>query len=216
VGESIGTFWGFERLGTWDDPEAAAAAGRVVGEAKRSDNQKIIGNGLPDWTGSFINRFSFGQFDATIDFQFSFGADIMQQFLHSSEDRMGLTSGLATQLYDSWTPDNQDTMVQQIRHFSYAGQNSQADSHWIVPGWYIRGNLFSLGYNVNPSVLETVGISRLRVTASLQNAFVIHSDEFKGYDPEATSWGGNLHAQNIFFYQYPKARTFTLGLNLRF
>lgn len=216
VGESIGTFWGFERLGTWDDPEEAAAAGRVVGEARRSDNQQIIGNGLPDWTGSFINRFSFGQFDATIDFQFSFGADIMQQFLHSSEDRMGLTSGLATQLYESWTPDNQDTMVQQIRHFSYAGQNSQADSHWIVPGWYIRGNLFSLGYNVDPSVLESVGISRLRVTASLQNAFVIHSDEFKGYDPEATSWGGNLHAQNIFFYQYPKARTFTLGLNLRF
>lgn len=218
VGEPIGNFWGFERLGTWDldEAEEAAEVGAVPGEAKRSSEQSIIGNGLPDWTGSFINRFNFGNFDATVDLQFSFGADIMQQFLHSSEDRMGLTSGLSTQLHDSWTPDNQDTMIQRIRHFSFAGQNSQADSHWIVPGWYIRGNLISLGYNVNPSSLESFGVSRLRITASLQNAFVIHSDEFKGYDPESTSWGGNTHAQNIFFYQYPKPRTLAVGLNLRF
>jgi TonB-dependent starch-binding outer membrane protein SusC len=218
VGESIGTFWGFERLGTWDLDEAdeAAAVGRVPGEAKRSDEQTIIGNGLPDFTGSFINRFNLGNFDATIDLQFSYGADIMQQFLHSSEDRMGLTSGLSTQYHDSWTPDNQDTMIQRIRHFSFAGQNSQADSHWIVDGSYIRGNLFSVGYTFDPGTLASIGLSHLRVTANLENAFVIHSSDFKGYDPEATSWGGNTHAQNIFFYQYPKPRTFSIGVDLRF
>lgn len=61
-----------------------------------------------------------------------------------------------------------------------------------------------------------MGLNRLRVYASLENAFVIHSKDFQGYDPEATSWGGNQWGQNIFFFQYPKPRTFTIGCSLKF
>ncbi|MEX0778964.1 MAG: SusC/RagA family TonB-linked outer membrane protein [Balneolales bacterium] len=218
VGEPIGNFYGFIREGTWgtDEVEEAAAAGRIPGEAKRSEDRTIIGNGLPDWTGSFINRFNFKNFDFTADFQFVLGSEIMQQFLHTAEDRQALTNGLATQYYNAWTEDNQNTMYQRIRHQPYSGQNTQADSHWIVDGSYIRANLFSLGYTFDQSMLTRMGLQQLRITANLENAFVIHHPDFKGSDPEATSWGGNLHAQNIFFYQYPRPRTITLGLNLNF
>lgn len=218
VGEPIGNFYGFERLGTWgtDEEAEAAEAGRIPGEAKRSENRMIIGNGLPDWTGSFINRFNYKNFDFTADLQFVYGVDIMQQFLHTAEDRQALTNGLSTQLNNAWTENNQNTMYQRIRHQPLSGQNTQADSHWIVDGSYIRGNLFRFGYTLNQEISNSVGIQQVRFTASLENAFVIHSKDFKGHDPEATSWGGNLHAQNIFFYQYPKPRTFTLGVNMRF
>lgn len=218
VGEPIGSFWGFERLGTWNTDEATEAAevGAIPGEAKRSEEKQIIGNGLPNWTGSFINRFNMGNFDATIDLQFVYGVDIMQQFLHSAEDRMAHTNGLATQLYESWTPENQNTMVQRIRHTQISGQNTVTDSHWVVNGSYIRGNLFSLGYNVDQSKLASWGLEQLRIKASLENAFVINSPDFKGFDPEATTWEGNTNAQNIFFFQYPKPRTFTLSLRVVF
>jgi len=106
-------------------------------------------------------------------------------------------------------------MIQEIRHQGYGGQDSQVDSHWIADGSYLRINQISLGYNIGPAFLERTGLNRLRVYASVQNAWVFHSDEFKGYDPEATSWGEQW-TQNIFFFQYPKPRTFTLGVNLQF
>lgn len=218
VGEPVGNFYGFERMGTWGADEAAeaAAAGRIPGEAKRSSDRRIIGNGLPDFTGSFINEVNFKNFDFMLDLQFVLGSDIMQQFLHTAEDRQALTNGLATQLHDAWTESNQNTMIQRIRHQPISGQNTQADSHWIVDGSYIRGNLIQLGYNFDPSVMSRLGLTQLRVAARVENAFVIDHPDFKGHDPEATSWGGNIHAQNIFFYQYPRPRTFSLGVSLQF
>lgn len=218
VGEPLSSFWGFERLGTWGTDEAAEAAevGAIPGEAKRSAERKIIGNGLPKWTGSFINNFYYKNFDLTLDVQFVAGVDILQQFFHSTQDRTGFASGLSDVLYDAWTEDNQNTMVQQIRNGPYSGQNSEVDSQWVTDGSYIRGNLISLGYTFNDLIAKNKGFNKLRVYANVQNAFLIHSKDFKGYDPESSSWEGNQWGQNIFFFQYPRPRTFTVGLSLQF
>jgi len=218
VGESLSSFWGYDRLGTWstDEAEEAALVGAIPGEAKRSKERKIIGNGIPVWSGSFINNFYFRNFDFTVDLQFVADVDILQQMTHSAQDRSGYGNGLDDILYDAWTPNNQNTMIQQIRNGPYSGQNSEVDSHWVADGSFIRGNLFDLGYNVDPFLLEDMGIQSLRVYANVQNAFVIDSDDFRGYDPEASSWEGNQWGQNIFFYQYPRPRTFSLGFSMQF
>lgn len=213
VGEPVASFWGFERLGTYGTDEADEG---TPGTAKRSEDRKILGKGFPDWTGSFINRFNYRNIDFTLDLQFVYGVEIVQQFLHSTEDRTGYASGLETILIEAWTEQNQNTMVQEIRNAPLTGQSSELDSHWVVDGSYIRGNLISVGYSFDQSRLSTWGLSHLRLTASVENAFVIHSSDFKGYDPEATSWENDQWGQNIFFFQYPKPRTFTLGVNLRF
>lgn len=222
VGEPLSSFWGYRRLGIWGTDEAAEAAevGAVPGEAKRSEERTIIGNGLPNWTGAFINNVRYKNFDFTLDLQFVAGVDILQQYYHSVEDRTGIANGLATQLYEAWTPQNQNTMVQQIRNAAYAGQNSQVDDHWVADGSYLRGNLISLGYTINNDLLSKWNLKNLRVYANVQNAFLITADEFQGYDPEGTSWDptgeGGIWGQNIFFFQYPRPRTFTLGVNVRF
>ncbi len=219
VGEPVSSFWGQVREGTYgtDEADLAAQAGKLPGQVKRSNEKQIIGKGLPDYRGSIINRFKFGQFDAIVDLQFSYGADIMQQFVTTAEDRQALTNGIKTQLYDSWTPDNQNTPITIIRHTVLSGQDLAVDSHWIVDGSYLRGNLISLGYTFKESLLNKWGIKYLRVNASVENAFVIVSDDFKGYDPESDGmWDNSNFGQNIFFYSYPKARTFSLGLNVKF
>ncbi len=218
VGESLGSFWGYERVGIWGTDEAAEAAevGAVPGVAKRSGERKILGKGLPDLTGSFINRFNYKNFDLVVDLQFVWGVEIMQQFMHSTEDRTGYANGLSTILYDGWTEQNQDTRVQQIRNASLNGQSSEVDSHWVCDGSYLRGNQVLLGYTFGDRFSDNIGISSCRLYASVENFFVIHSDDFKGYDPEATSWGWNQWGQNIFFFQYPKPVTVTLGVNVKF
>lgn len=218
VGEPLSSFWGFERLGIWGTDEAAQAAevGRVPGEAKRSAQPTIIGNGLPKLTGSFINTVRYKNFDFTVDLQFVGGVDILQQFYHSTEDRSGIANGLRTILTQGWTPQNQNTMVQEIRNQAYAGQNSEIDTRWVVDGSYIRGNLLQLGYTFDKDFLSRLNIKGLRAYANVMNAFVIHDREFQGLDPEATSWGGNQWGQNIFFFQYPRPRTYTLGVSVQF
>ena len=218
IGEPLGSFWGYKRLGTWglDEAEEAAAVGAIPGVAKRSSEREIIGKGVPDLTGSFINRFEFKNFDFIVDIQFSQGAEIMQQFTHSIEDRTGYSNGLSTILYDGWTVTNQNTMVQQIRNAPLNGQNSEVDDHWVVDGSYIRGSLFSLGYTFKEVVLDKIKLNSCRLFANVDNAFVIHSKDFNGYDPEATSWGENQWGQNIFFFQYPKPTTITFGMNVKF
>ncbi len=218
VGQPVNSFWGYERQGIWgsDEVEEAAKVGAIPGEAKRSSEKTIIGKGIPDVTGGLFNRFNIGQFDILIDLQVSLGADIMQQFLATAEDRQGLTNGINTQLYDAWTPEKQNTMVQRIRHTVLSGQNLQPDSRWICDGSYLRGNLLSVGYTFGEKILSALGLKQLRASLSLENAFVLHSKDFKGYDPESSTWHGDNFGQNIFFYEYPKARTLTFGINARF
>ncbi len=218
VGEPLSSYWGYRRLGTWGTHEAteAAAVGAIPGEAKRSADRYVIGSGLPDWVGSFVNNVRYKNIDLTVDLQFVYGVDIMQQFMHSMEDRTGYSNGLSATLHESWTENNQNTMIQQIRNGPYSGQNSQIDDHWVANGSYLRGNLISLGYNFGGVSLNRLNLQGLRIYASVQNAFLVKSDEFKGYDPEATSHSGNQWGQNVFFHQYPNPRTFTLGTSFQF
>ncbi|WP_051908108.1 SusC/RagA family TonB-linked outer membrane protein [Flavimarina sp. Hel_I_48] len=217
VGEPVASFWGLERLGTWgtDEVEEAAAVGAIPGEAKRSTERTIIGNGLPKWTGSFINNFRLGNFDFAVDLQFVYDVDILQQATHSIEDRTGIANGLRTILTQGWTPNNQDTQVQQIRNQGLSGQNSQVDSHWVADGSYLRGNLFTLGYTFPNEFVTSLGVQSLRIYTSVDNAFVVQSDDFQGFDPEGSS-NDSQFGQNIFFFQYPRPRTFTLGFNFKF
>ena len=218
VGEPLSSFWGYERLGTWGTDEAAEAAevGAIPGEAKRSAERKIIGNGIPNWQGSFINNFNYKNFDFTVDMQFVAGVEVLEQMSHSTSDRTGYANALTEVLYEAWTPSNQNTMVQQIRNGPYSGQNSEVDSYWVADGSFIRGSLIGLGYTVSEETLASTGLTRLRIYGNVQNAFLFHSDDLKGYDPQATSWSGSQWGQNIFFFQYPRPRTFTLGVNLQF
>lgn len=218
VGESLSSFWGYERLGVWtqEEEEAARAVGARVGQAKRSTEKKILGKGVPDLTGSFINSFSYKNFDLTVDMQFVTGVEVMQQFYHSAEDRFGLGNGLKTILTEGYNGANPNTMVQAIRNYNLTGQSSQPDSRWVADGSYLRANLLQLGYSLDRKTVTAMKLSNLRIYASVNNAFVIHSNDFQGLDPEGTSQGTNQWGQNIFFYQYPKPRTWILGVNITF
>jgi TonB-dependent starch-binding outer membrane protein SusC len=224
VGAAAGSFYGYKRLGTYStaDVEAGLAANPSfpykAGEEKESANEMILGHGSPNWNGSFVNNFRYKGFELMIDLQYSQGASIAQAFLFSSEDRTGYSNSLKTVL-NAWTPTNQNTMIQQLRFAPDAGQSAVFDSHWVANGSFIRGRNVLLGYNINQHGLNSMKIKRMRVYISSQNLFLIKSPTYHGYDPQSVSWntpGAPPFGQNIEFYQYPKARTFTAGVNMSF
>ncbi len=220
VGEPVASFWGFERFTAWGTDQAAEAAevGAVPGMKRYSETKQITGNGMPDWRGSLINRINYGNFDFTFDLQFSVGADVLQEFIATYEDYTGISNGSKTILYESWTPENQDTKVGIIRNAAFNGATTVPDTHWVADGSFLRGNLIGLGYSFDRNVLEKLGLGSLWLQASVENAFLIHSPEFAGYDPDVGggAFGDKTFSQNIFFYQYPKPRTYALSLNVQF
>lgn len=220
VGESMGSFYGYERYGVWttEDYQAGKCELKQVGRAHRSDDRKILGKGLPDWTGSFINDFRYKGFDLTVDMQFVWGVDCAQEFFHSTYDRFGITSGLAAIYTDAYNGSNPNTMQQAVYlcNSNHAGQDTKFDSQWVCDASYLRCNLIQLGYTLPAKVIKPIGLSNLRVYGSVNNAFMVCSSDFLGFDPEGTSQGTSQFGQNMFFFQYPRPRTFTFGLSATF
>ncbi|MDR3730406.1 TonB-dependent receptor, partial [Parabacteroides sp.] len=230
VGESVGSFYGFRRLGvyTTEDFEAGKCEKKQIGRAKRSEEREILGKGTPDWTGSMINTLRWKNWDFTLDLQFVAGVQTVQEFYHSTYDRFGQTNGLSNILYDAYNGTNPGSMQQAVYLFNtgHADQDTQFDSQWVANGSYLRANLIQLGYNFDSNQLKKTPFSSLRVYFNVNNAFCITSKEFNGYDPESTSQIDNSSergtvsagqfGQNMTFFSYPRARTFTLGINVAF
>lgn len=219
VGENLNSFYGYRRDGVYTiaDYDAGDIAQNMIGRPRRSATQEILGKGIPDWTGSFINNFNYKRFDLMLDLQFVYGVETMQQFYHSTYDRFGLTNGLKEIMYGAYDGSNPNTMQQAIvlTNSGHAGQDTNVDSSWVVDGSYLRFNVIQLGYTFESSLAKRMGFSALRIYGSANNPWLITAKDFKGYDPESTSQGdGNQFGQNMTFFAYPRAKTFTFGVNL--
>ena len=234
IGEPVGAFWGLTRLGTWNTDEAEEAAKFVSyrngltilpGDIKYKDfngdyiindeDRSIIGNGYPTAWGTFTNYVSYKNIDFTLELQYSWGNDVMDMNLHSSEDRQALANSYATVL-NAWTPDNQNTMIAQVRD-TRAGYVTNVDSHWVKDGSFVRGRNLMIGYSFEQNLLDNLHLNKLRLYASAQNFFLLVDDELIG-DPEVTpirgGEGNNVFSQGMKWHEYPKSTTFVIGLQV--
>ena len=223
VGEPVGSFYGYKRLGTWgtDEAEEAAKYNLRPGDLKLWDRNNdgqindmdrlIIGKGIPDGYGTFSNSFRYKNFDLVVDLQYMFGNDVLDISKHSAEDRTGIANSYKTVL-NAWTPENQNTMIAQIRPTG-AGYTTNIDSHFVEDGSFLRGKNLVLGYTFPAELTKKISIKYLRVYGSVQNFFLI--TKYNGYDPEVSD-ATQTFAQGITVFGYPKPRTFTIGLNVSF
>ncbi|WP_232064515.1 SusC/RagA family TonB-linked outer membrane protein [Rhodocytophaga rosea] len=234
VGEPVGSFWGLTRLGIWGTAEADEAAKYtsyrnnltiLPGDVKYLDvngdyiisdaDRKIIGNGTPKAWGAMTNTFRYKNLDLTVELQFNYGNDVLDLTRHASEDRQALANSYKTVL-NAWTPTNQNTMIAEVRD-TRAGYVTNVDSWWVKDGSFIRGRNILLGYSFPEAVYSKLKLSRLRIYASAQNAFLIVNKDLIG-DPEVTPTNqGNdssAFSQGIKWHEYPRPRIFTAGINI--
>lgn len=230
VGEQVGSFWGLVRLGVWTAAEAAEAqkfasyrGGKPIlpGDIKYLDVNKdyiindadrmIIGNGNPKAWGGFFNTFRYKRWDLTLELQYSIGNDVLNMMTHSGEDRVSIANSFRTVLeaYDP-SKNNNDASIAAIRD-TRAGYVTNVDTRWLQDGSFVRGKNLLLSYVFAPEFANRLGLSRIRTFASVQNFFL--STEFRGNDPEVTTYG-NVFAQGQTFFDYPKPTIYMLGLNI--
>lgn len=228
VGQSVGSFWGLVREGTWSEKDRAEAAKFasyrssqtiLPGDIKYRDvngdyqindaDRMIIGDNNPKAYGSFINTFRYKNLELTVDLQYSYGADILNMTHHSGEDRVGIANSFKSVL-DAWTPENQNTPIAALRD-TRAGYVTNVDTRWVEDGSFLRGRNLLLAYSFPASAIKRWYLNKLRVYGSVSNWFLITN--YTGNDPEVTTYG-QAFAQGQTFFDYPKPMRFTLGVNV--
>ena len=221
VGEPVGSFFGRVHLGTWSTSEAEEAKryNMLPGDVKYLDlnndgtindnDRTVIGKGIPDGFGTFLNTFQLGQWSLTVDLQYMYGNDVLDRSIHSAEDRQGIANSYKTVL-NAWREDNQDTPIAQIRPIN-AYYTTNNDSHKISDASFIRGRNLLLAYTFPSTLVNRLKLERLRAFTSVQNFFV--ATKYWGYDPEVSN-SGSPFDQGFGLYDYPKPRVFMIGLNI--
>ena len=221
VGESMGTFWGLESLGIFQEEEAAEAAkfGLKPGDYKYNDldgnyiidaeDKKIIGHSLPKYTWSFDNTIRYKNLELNL-FIMAVNGNKINNFDYSQSCTIGGdTKAIVNADVISWTSSNRSNKWPALG--TGTGPNDLTSSRFLQDGSFIRLKNVSLSYHIPSSILKG---APLKLSVSGQNLITI--TDFKGYDPEATSGGKAEINQGVVSGAYPSPRVITFGLNLNF
>lgn len=170
----------------------------------------VIGHSLPKHIGGFTNNFAYKGFDLNVFFQWSYGNDI--QNMNNYVFRGGNTGVNQYESYiDRWSPSNTDTKL--VRAGGFRNTPAAYSTYTIEDGSYLRLKTLSFGYNFPAKVLKPLNVKGVRAYSSVQN--VITWTKYSGQDPEVSLYNSVLTG-GFDYSSYPKARTFTLGLDVTF
>lgn len=226
VGKPLGMFYGYIYDGVFMT-EAEYEAGpkhtsSMVGTVRMKDlngdnkidmdDRTFIGNPNPDFTFGITNEFSWRDFDASLLLTGSVGNDIIDGTLEWTENIDGVFNvlkGVANRWRSLENPG--DGQVPRTRTgttelFRYN------NSRWVSNGSYLRVKNLTIGYTV--PIKKNPYVKGLRVYASGQN--LLTWTGYKGMNPEVSSRGASGLYQGVDITAYPVARTFSLGVNVKF
>lgn len=192
----IGTFWGKKFQG-FDENGLSI----YEKDADGKDKNQVIGDANPDLTFNLNTTLRYKRFDLSLFFNGVFGNDIYnnlgniinQRSLFPKEWNMTHQGADSPQSFD-------DLLV--------------VSDRFIENGSYFRLSSATLGYTFDTHKIDWLG--HVRLYAAGNNLFTLTS--FSGYDPEVNSdhsYSG-VPSMGIAWTNYPKARTFTFGVNVEF
>ena len=97
-----------------------------------------------------------------------------------------------------------------------ASDANTPSTKYLEKGDFVRMGNLTIGYNFNGAFLERIKIKNARLYVNGSNVFVI--TDYSGFDPEVDTNKtlNGIPSAGIDYLSYPKARTFSLGLNVTF
>ena len=221
-GEPIGTFYMQKFVGV--DPATgdalyADANGKPTNDYTQAARY-AVGKYTPDYTAGLTNTFSFKQVDLSIFFYGLTGNKIYNSagvYMSDGFSNGNFDNQTVDQL-NTWTHPGQITNVPRAglgeapggAGFSTGNNNS---TRWLYDGKYLRLKNLTLGYTLPQATSTAMKITSIRLYASAVNLFTW--TKYPG-DPEVNTNTVSIIGGGEDFYTIPQARTFTIGLNVKF
>ncbi|WP_241664749.1 SusC/RagA family TonB-linked outer membrane protein [Seonamhaeicola maritimus] len=171
------------------------------------DDRYYHGSGLPEFEVGYNLRWNYKSWDFSMNWYASIGSDILNGTSAETHVR-----GRHKNLVNMWTLDNPTSGIPIHADDAQGAFNYRGDTdYWLEDGDYLRLKQVTLGYSLPNDVTEKIGISKLRMYLSAQNALTFTN--YNGYDPEI---GGNVLARGVDKAKYPLTALYTFGVNLKF
>ncbi len=177
------------------------------------EDRTVLGSPLPDYFGGITNTFIYKGFELTVFFQGVYGNKIVNQLRRDAERLQGSFNGTEATL-NRWRSPEQPGDGQMPRAIATdPNNNNRFSDRWIEDGSFTRLKTLTIGYNFPASVLAPLRLTNLRLYATGQNLLTF--TQYKGYDPEVGNSGNNPLQQGIDESNYPLARIYLLGINIK-
>ena len=217
IGHSVGSFLGLKYLGV--DPETGDVQFEDFNEDGNIDydDAQIIGKAMPDLYGGLTNVFKWKNLDFSIFSRFSLGNQVYNLIRGTTENLGWSNDGGLSSIYANNTLNVRDRWKKpgdeaEYGRASFINLNLGLNSSQMVENAsFFRIQNINAGYSL-PSPGK---FSSVRIYAEVQNLWILTS--YKGFDPEVSSNGGLAdRTAGVDYGAYPSARTFLMGLSLKF
>ena len=178
----------------------------INGDGEILDNDRsVVGSAIPKFIYGFHTHFKYKAFDLGLNFNGTSGSKVynhtaMSLFTKAQLSRSNNTTDFATQFPEE----------------SFNNSNT-VSTRFLENGSFFRLNNATLGYNLRS---QAIGLGdtfqNIRFSVTGQNLFVI--SDYSGFDPEVNtgSTSAGIQTFGIDRFTYPRARTFSINLNLTF
>lgn len=226
VGKAPFQLYGYEIEGIYQTDEEARLNGEATKKAgdyryKDTDgkagittgDKTIIANTQPKFTFGLTNIINWNNFEFSFLVVGSVGGDIVNEF-NKSITNIGGTWNIRKDVWENhWTPENPNAKYARASaatkdYLAFGDPNSV----WVENGSYLRFKDIKLAYMLPSQWFAGSRKPNISVYLSGQNLITITS--YSHYDPEAswTSSAVNGWDRGV----YPSAKSFTLGLQVKF
>lgn len=225
VGGEIGEMWGYEVVREVE-PIHMADPTRNVGNAsgywyvvdQNGDGEITyegdyvkLGSANPDFYWGFNSNMNYKDFDLSLQFQGSQGAEVY------NIDPIYWKSEFGRALQPDFDANNDGIADANGLHYE---QSRNAHGAGIQDASYIALRNITLGYTLRPEWLENTGIGSVRAYVAATNLLYIMGDDYTSFNPEGVeTTKSNYGGPTTYGYQEgasPIVRSFTFGLNVNF
>ncbi|MCT2560322.1 SusC/RagA family TonB-linked outer membrane protein [Chryseobacterium herbae] len=226
VGESYGSFYGYQNLGIFQnqaevDAYRNSTGGLIQANAKPGDFKRLdangdgvidekdyvnLGNSVPKYTFGFTLNMNYKNFDMMIFAQGQAGNKIFQGLRRLDIQE----ANYQTSILDRWTGEGTSNSIARVTRNDDNQNYTRMSDYYLQNGDYLRLKLVQIGYTLSKEVSKTIGASKIRFYVTGEN--LVTFTKYTGYDPEIA--GGDTFGIDRAFY--PQARTFLFGANVQF
>ena len=227
VGQPMGVYYGYVCDGIFQDEDQvsnhAIQQGKGVGRLIFRDidgngvvddaDRCIIGDPNPDLALGLNLDLNYKDFTLSAFFSGEFGFDIYNttrrqlEFMHYGG---GSSTNHGVDILDAWSPTNTGSSIPALTMVDNNNE-TRMSNYFVEDGSYLKLKYLKLGYQLPKTIAEKIYASSISAFCQVENIFTITG--YKGLDPEVMLGGYGARVDSGL---YPRARTFTLGVNLTF
>ena len=225
-GQPMGVYYGYVCDGIFQNQEQVAnhaqQTGKGVGRLMYRDidsngiiddqDRCIIGDPNPDFAMGINLDFHYKQWTLSTFFTGEFGFDIYNSTRKQLEFMTygNMYTNRSENILNAWSSTNTTSTIPALTT-SDVNNEMRMSTYFIEDGSYMKMKYLKLSYNFDQKWMKKVHLSNLGVYFQVDNVFTI--TKYTGLDPEVpmTTYGARVDNG-----AYPRARTFTMGLNMQF